>query len=458
MKILYFDCFAGIAGDMILGALIDLGLDIRQLEKELAKLPLVGYRLDVQSVKKQAIRAIKLKVLLQGEAGERPADAEFEEVDPGSEAPDPASHSHHPTVDQEQGHETPAVGYPARSLGEILDLIDSSDLSSSTRSIARAIFTRLGEAEAVVHNQPLEEVHLHEVGAVDALVDIVGAAIGLELLGVEEVYASALHLGSGFVRTAHGLLPVPAPATAALLEGIPVYTTQAKGELVTPTGAAFIATVARGFGPMPEMRVKAVGYGAGSCEREFPNVLRAFLGERVGRPTARSNRKPYPEQHDTPVGPGGYHISPAVMIEANIDDMLPQLYEALVERLFEADALDVVMAPVQMKKNRPGIQLQVLASPDSIDRLLAILFRESTTIGARTYEVQKRMLQRQTVTIQTPFGEVRVKVARFGDQVVNAAPEYEDCRSRAAELGLPIKEVYNAALSAIQSYLSGNNQ
>jgi pyridinium-3,5-bisthiocarboxylic acid mononucleotide nickel chelatase len=458
MKILYFDCFAGIAGDMILGALIDLGLDLRQLEKELAKLPLVGYRLDVQSVKKQAIRAIKLKVLLQGEAGERPADAEFEEVDPGSEAPDPASHSHHPTVDQEQGHETPAVGYPARSLGEILDLIDSSDLSSSTRSIARAIFTRLGEAEAVVHNQPLEEVHLHEVGAVDALVDIVGAAIGLELLGVEEVYASALHLGSGFVRTAHGLLPVPAPATAALLEGIPVYTTQAKGELVTPTGAAFIATVARGFGPMPEMRVKAVGYGAGSCEREFPNVLRAFLGERVGRPAARSNRKPYPEQHDTPVGPGGYHISPAVMIEANIDDMLPQLYEALVERLFEADALDVVMAPVQMKKNRPGIQLQVLASPDSIDRLLAILFRESTTIGARTYEVQKRMLQRQTVTIQTPFGEVRVKVARLGDQVVNAAPEYEDCRSRAAELGLPIKEVYNAALSAIQSYLLGNNQ
>jgi pyridinium-3,5-bisthiocarboxylic acid mononucleotide nickel chelatase len=259
MKILYFDCFAGIAGDMILGALIDLGVDLRQLEKELAKLPLVGYRLDVQSVKKQAIRAIKLKVLLQGEAGERPADAEFEEVDPGSEAPDPASDSHHPTVDQEQGHETPAVGYPARSLGEILDLIDSSDLSSSTRSIARAIFTRLGEAEAVVHNQPLEEVHLHEVGAVDALVDIVGAAIGLELLGVEEVYASALHLGSGFVRTAHGLLPVPAPATAALLEGIPVYTTQAKGELVTPTGAAFIATVARGFGPLPEMRYKAVG-------------------------------------------------------------------------------------------------------------------------------------------------------------------------------------------------------
>jgi pyridinium-3,5-bisthiocarboxylic acid mononucleotide nickel chelatase len=342
MKILYFDCFAGIAGDMILGALIDLGLDLRQLEKELAQLPLVGYRLDVQSVKKQAIQAIKLKVLLQDEAGERPADGEFEEVDPGSESPDPASHSHHPTVDQEQGHEAPALGYPARSLGEILDLIDSSNLSSGTRSLARAIFTRLGEAEAVVHNQPLEEVHLHEVGAVDALVDIVGAAIGLELLGVEEVYASALHLGSGFVRTAHGLLPVPAPATAALLEGIPVYTTQAKGELVTPTGAAFIATVARGFGPMPEMRVKAVGYGAGSCEREFPNVLRAFLGETVGRPAARSNRKPYPEQHDTPVGPGGYHISPAVMIEANIDDMLPQLYEALVERLFEADALDVV--------------------------------------------------------------------------------------------------------------------
>jgi pyridinium-3,5-bisthiocarboxylic acid mononucleotide nickel chelatase len=453
MKILYFDCFAGIAGDMILGALIDLGLDVRQLEKELAKLPLDGYRLDVQSVKKQAIRAIKLKVLLQDEAGERPADAEFEEVDPGSEATLSASHSHHPIEDQEHGHEPPTRGHPARSLSEILDLIDSSDLSPGTRSLARAIFTRLGEAEAGVHNQPLEEVHLHEVGAVDALVDIVGAAIGLELLEVEEVYASALHLGSGFVRTAHGLLPVPAPATAALLAGIPVYTTQAKGELVTPTGAAFISTVARGFGPLPEMKVQAVGYGAGTREREFPNVLRAFLGERAGQPAARTNRMPYPEQHDTPVGPGGYHISPALVIEANIDDMPPQLYEALVERLFEADALDVVIIPVQMKKNRPGIQLQVLASPDSMDRLLAILFSESTTIGARTYEVQKRMLQRETVSIQTPFGNLRVKIARLGDKVVNAAPEYEDCRSRAAELGVPVKEVYNAALAAIQGHL-----
>lgn len=442
MKVIYFDCFAGIAGDMILGALIDLGLDLDRLEKELNKLSLGGYHLSARPVIKQAIRATKFQVTLHDESGPHPADQEFQEVDPESSL-----------LERHSGAESAPAHAHARHLAEILGLIDGSDLSPGVRALSRAVFTRLAEAEARVHNQPLDHVHLHEVGAVDALVDIVGAAIGLELLGVEEVYASPLHLGSGFVKTAHGLLPVPAPATALLLEGIPVYSTQAKGELVTPTGAAFIATVARAFGPMPEMRTQAIGYGAGSRERAFPNVLRACLGEIASRKErvaseARLSRVPYPEQHSTPELPGGYHVSPAVVIEANLDDMQPQFYETLMERLLEAEALDVTITQVQMKKNRPGVQLQVLASPGSVDALLAIIFSESTTIGVRTYEVQKRMLQREMVSVQTPYGALRVKIARLGSRVVNMAPEYEDCRLRARELGVPVKEVYQAALLA----------
>jgi pyridinium-3,5-bisthiocarboxylic acid mononucleotide nickel chelatase len=473
MKIIYFDCFAGIAGDMILGALIDLGVDIHQLEKELAKLSLPGYHLNTKRVKKQAVQATQFQVLLKDVDDELLADAEFHEVDLGSRMHDTESGivddqgldapNSLPTTDRQLEHDTvrkSAGRQHSRSLAKILDLIEASNLSPETRSLSQAIFTRLGEAEARVHNQPLDHVHLHEVGAVDAIIDIVGAVIGLELLGVDEVYASPLHLGSGFVNTAHGLLPVPAPATAELCTGIPVYTTQAKGELVTPTGAAFISTVTRSFGSMPMMKVKAIGYGAGSREREFPNVLRAFLGESTVKKeddlsAASLNRLPHPEQHNTPESPGGYHISPAVVIEANLDDMLPQFYENLTERLLEADALDVVMTQIQMKKNRPGIQLQVLASPGSIDSLLTIIFNESTTIGVRTYEVQKRMLQRETVSVQTPFGTLRVKIARQGDKVVNIAPEYEDCRARARESGMPVKEIYNAAIFAFYQELPG---
>jgi pyridinium-3,5-bisthiocarboxylic acid mononucleotide nickel chelatase len=469
MKIIYFDCFAGIAGDMILGALIDLGLDVQQLEGELAKLSLPGYQLTIKRVKKQGIQATKFQLLLKDEGSDRFADEEFKELDVGGEF-----HNEKPLPGQDYYGPLPAPRHQlepesthkitghqkARNLAEILNLIDASNLSSGTRSLSKAIFTRLGEAEARVHNQPLDHVHLHEVGAVDAIIDIVGAAVGLELLGVEEVYASPLHLGSGFIKTAHGILPVPAPATAELLTGIPVYTTQAKGELVTPTGAAFISSVANGFGPMPMMKTQAIGYGAGSREREFPNVLRAYLGEKVaqkeiGLSSARFNRAPYPEQHDAPDSPGGYHITQAIVIEANLDDMQPQFYESLVERLLEADALDVALTQIQMKKNRPGIQLQVLAAPGSLDNLLTIIFNESTTIGVRTHEVQKRMLHRETVTVQTTFGPLRVKFARLGTRLVNIAPEYEDCRALAHQSGVPVKEVYQAALAAIYQDIPG---
>jgi uncharacterized protein (TIGR00299 family) protein len=275
----------------------------------------------------------------------------------------------------------------------------------------------------------------------------------LELLGVEKVYASALHLGSGFVRMQHGLYPVPAPATANLITGVPAYTSEVKGELVTPTGAAIITTIASGFGPMPPMKTLAVGYGAGSRERDFPNVLRAFFGEEFSasastRQKNRPVRTPFPEQHEAEPGPAGYHESAALVVEANIDDMNPQLFENLGEKLLQAGALDVALIPVQMKKGRPGMILQVLVYPPSLDDLLAIIFNESTSIGVRTYEVTKRMLQRESQTVETAYGTVRFKVARLGERIVNVSPEYEDCLELAQQQNQPVKAIYADALAA----------
>jgi uncharacterized protein (TIGR00299 family) protein len=437
MKIAYFDCFAGISGDMLLGVLLDLGLELAALERELRKLPLAGYRLEAARVDKGGIQATKFNVILTGSQGDHLADSGFQEV------AQPAAGIDHP-------HQRHYPDQPQRPLAEILSLIENSSLSVKVKATATAIFTRLGQAEAQVHGVSLEQVHFHEVGGVDAIVDIVGAAIALEELGVERVYASPLHLGSGFVRAVHGLLPVPAPATAHLIAGVPVYSSEIKGELVTPTGAAIITTIAHSFGLLPPLVVEASGYGAGSRDREFPNVLRGYLGHTafgtdLPAPSGRQVRDPFPEQHHTPEVSAGYHEGPATVIEANIDDMNPQLFEYLLERLLEAGALDVSLIPVQMKKSRPGTILHVLAHPASVDELLAIIFTESTTIGARTYEVTKRMLPRETQTVETALGPVRVKVARLGSRVVNVAPEYEDCRELARRHNLPLKEVYALA-------------
>jgi uncharacterized protein (TIGR00299 family) protein len=442
MRILYLDCFAGISGDMMIGALLDLGLDLADLQIALGRLPLDGYRLEASKVSRGGIQATQFKVILDGPAGEQLADAEFREVLP--DQPELEEHGHHHHHHHHAGESATSTSMH-RSLREILALIGASDLSDQVKTRATRIFTRLGEAEAQVHGMPPEQVHFHEVGSTDAIIDIVGTAIGLELLGVERIYASALHVGSGFVRAAHGLLPVPAPATANLLTGVPVYTTSAKGELVTPTGAAIVTALANEFGPMPLMIPQAVGYGAGSRERAFPNVLRAHLGEESMAADPPAGRTPFPEQHDAPANPAGYHDGPAMIIEANIDDMNPQLYEHLMERLLEADALDVVLLPVQMKKNRPGTMVKVLAHPDSVDQLLAIIFTESTSIGVRTYEVTKHMLQRSVETVQTRFGPVRVKVARLKTRPANIAPEYEDCRRLARQHRVPLKEVCEAA-------------
>lgn len=451
MTTVYFDCFAGISGDMVVGALIDLGLEPAVLERELHKLALEGYRLQVSRVDKRGVQATQFQVILSGPDGEQPADAQFREVERPGGLPDQP---------QRQSEDVESFRHLHRSLAEILELIDSSDLSEAVRSVACNVFTQLGEAEARVHGVPVDEIHFHEVGGVDAIIDIVGTAVGLEQLGIERVYASPLHLGSGFVHFSHGLYPVPAPATANLIAGVPVYTSKVKGELVTPTGAAIITTIAQDFGPMPAMVVHATGYGAGTRDREFPNVLRGFLGEEVlPRPAPPGPRQrvraPFPQQHDVPESPSGYHESSAVIIETNIDDMNPQLFENLVERLLDAGALDVVLIPVQMKKGRPGTILQVLAHPASVDDLVALIFTESTTIGLRTYDVTKRMLQRETQTVETPLGPVRVKISRLGDRVVNVAPEYEDCRDLARRHGVPVKEVF--AQARAEATLPGNS-
>jgi uncharacterized protein (TIGR00299 family) protein len=321
------------------------------------------------------------------------------------------------------------VPHAHHSLKEIEQTIERSALSKTGREKAIQLFRRLGEAEAAIHQVPVERIHLHEVGALDSIVDIVGAVFAMEWFGVEDVAVSPLNVGGGTVACAHGTFPVPAPATARLLTGVPTYSTGAVGELVTPTGALLMTGYAKTYGPMPAMRVDRIGYGAGDRDPAgFPNVLRVFVGERVST---------------------GAQIETIVSIECEIDDMNPQIFGALMDRLHGAGAVDVFYAPVQMKKNRPGTLVTVLAPPDRREAIADLLFRETTTIGVRWQEMSRERLERETVGVATPLGEVRVKVARRAGRVVNAQPEFEDCVRIAHAQGVPIKEVQALAL---QSY------
>jgi uncharacterized protein (TIGR00299 family) protein len=390
MKIAYFDCFSGISGDMVLGALVDAGCELARLEAYLRRLPLTGWKISAEKVTRRGLAATNVRV-------------------------ETTEHHHH------------------RGLSTILGLIDKSGLPPRVTERASKIFSRLGEAEAQVHNVSVEKVHFHEVGAVDAIVDIVGACIGFELHGIEEFACSALNLGSGRVETQHGTLPVPAPATAELLRGAPTYSTGIGRELVTPTGAAIASTLAAHWGPMPPMTAAAVGYGAGTAElAEQPNVLRLFVGERAGREA------------------GAGWEDGVVVIEANLDDMSPQIYGYFVERALEAGALDVFTTPVQMKKNRPGQLLTVLCEPAAADRLTDLIFRETTTIGVRNYTARRRTLEREHVAVETPHGPVRIKVSRCNGHILNASPEYEDCRRIAGEKKVPLKQVLAEAAFAFQ--------
>ncbi|MGB6624919.1 MAG: nickel pincer cofactor biosynthesis protein LarC [Candidatus Acidiferrales bacterium] len=381
MKFAYFDCFSGISGDMVLGALVDAGAELGALEREMRKLRLTGWTISAERVKRKAIAATKVHV----EAG--------------------ASHHH-------------------RHLSDILKMIDEAGLTTKAAERARNIFQRLGEAEAKVHNIPVEKVHFHEVGAVDSIIDIVGAAIGFDLLGIDSFACSAMDVGGGRVETEHGVLPVPAPATAELLRGVPTFSSGVQKELVTPTGAAIATTLATSYGKIPAMQLKAVGYGAGSADlAEQANVLRILIGESVEKQT------------------GTHWDAPVAVIEANVDDMSPQIYGYFAEQALAAGALDVFSSPVQMKKNRPGQLITLLCEPANRDRLIDLIFRETTTIGVRTHEVFRRTLERQSVAVETPLGTVRMKVARMNGTLLNAAPEYEDCQRIAAEKGVPLKQV-----------------
>jgi len=395
VKIAYFHCFAGISGDMILGALVDAGLDWDQLQQDLAGLALPGFQLRAEKVVKQGIGGTKV----------------------------------HVSVEEVTAH---------RHLSNIVKIIGDSALPDVVKETSIKIFTRLAEAEARVHRTTVEKVHFHEVGALDTIVDIVGSVTGLLRLGVQEVYSSPVHTGSGFVECAHGTIPVPAPATLELLKGVPVYSRGIERELVTPTGAAILATYCQDFGDMPSMRVSHIGYGAGTHELTIPNVLRISLGEKV-ESLDQGN-----EHGNLRFGGAGHvHQAQAVMMEVNIDDMNPEFYDYLITRLLKAGAMDVFLQKIQMKKNRPGIVLSLLLYSHQVEQFYELIFAETTSIGVRVFPVTKYMLPYEIMTIDTEFGPAKVKVARFQDKLSNLAPEYEDCRKIAEERHIPLKKVYD---------------
>ena len=330
---------------------------------------------------------------------------------------------------------------PARGLPEIEALIEKAALPEQAKSQARRVFARLAEVEGKLHNKPPEQIHFHEVGAVDAIIDIVGTCIGLELLEIGELVCSPLNVGGGRVEAAHGTLPVPAPATAELLKGIPIYSSGAEAELVTPTGAALVSTLAASFGPLPPMKVERIGYGAGEKEiHGHPNIARLFVGERVETPRPQAGL------------PGDELIS---VIEANVDDMSPQLYAYFAEQALAAGALDVTCTAIQMKKNRPGMLVSILCAPERVDALAQLLFEQTTTIGVRIYEARRKILERESVSVETPFGRVNVKIARRNGRVLNVAPEYDDCQRLASEKSVPLKEVMLAAQLAFAKRKEG---
>lgn len=402
-KIAYLDCFSGASGDMFLGALLDAGLPVDSLREALGSLALDGggWTVETSVVDRAGVAATKLS-LHEGGAAAKLND-----------------HAHH---NHGHGHH-----HPHRSLKEIVGLIDRSALSSEAKNRASRLFGRLAEAEAAIHQMPVEKVHLHEVGALDSIIDIVGAVHGLDWLNVETIVASPLNVGSGTVRCAHGEFPVPAPATAKLLEGVPIYSSGVQAELVTPTGAVLVSDFASSYGPLPPMRVGQIGYGAGDRDLEgSPNVLRLIIGE----------------------SSDGAGLSQVLVMECEIDDMNPELFGVLMSRLYEGGALEVFYVPVQMKKNRPGTLVTIIAQPDKRESLSDIVFCESTTIGLRFHEMTRECLERSSTTVETGVGAVRVKVARRGGRVVNVAPEFEDCSLLATEHGLPVKEVQALAQKA----------
>ncbi|MCE5194498.1 MAG: nickel pincer cofactor biosynthesis protein LarC [Nitrospiraceae bacterium] len=382
MKIVYLDCSSGISGDMCLGALVDAGIPLKRLEKELKKIPVRGYKLSARKIKRSSIAATKVDVLIDLKSKKQ----------------------------------------NSKKWKDIENLIKKSSLNPHIKNKGLRIFRNLFEAEAKVHGEPLNKIHLHELGAVDCIVDIFGTIIGLNILGIEKVYASAVNTGNGFVKTKHGILPVPAPATAELLKRALIYSDGTDFELTTPTGAAILKETVIGFGDMPEMIVEKIGTGAGGQDfKSRPNVLRMFIGK---------------DSHGLKEDSKNITV-----IETNIDDMNPQIYEHVIQRLFEAGALDVYLMQIIMKKSRPGIKLTVLCNNETKEDLMRIILKETTAIGLRFYEAGRKTLAREIKEVNTKLGKVRIKISRLENEIVHATPEYEDCKRIAKKLKMPLLEV-----------------
>jgi len=436
MRTAYLECFSGISGDMFLGALVDAGVSPQLLERGTAALG-QGAKLEISRVTRSGITATKVDVWVEGEK-DLPREQYRAKLHPhaehehASEPVDAHGHSHH----REHSHQESGPAMPTphsdshrhRGLTEIRRIISAAAISEGAKKIAIAMFEALGAAEAKIHNVPVERVHFHEVGAIDAMTDIVCAAVGMEALGVEEMVCSPLNVGGGTVECAHGTFPVPAPATVELLTGAPVYSSGLQAELVTPTGAAIVKTLARRFGSFPEMKIERSGYGAGSRDFSgFPNVARLVIGETFAAKTSSET---------------------ITVLEANLDDLNPQVFGYVMERLLEQGALDVFGMPVQMKKNRPGTLLTVLCKPEDENALTGILFAETTTLGVRRREEARQTLARRWEQVRTPWGDVRIKIASRNGTVTNYAPEYEDCRRIAWEQHVPLKTVMQEATRA----------
>ncbi|MEW6619802.1 MAG: nickel pincer cofactor biosynthesis protein LarC [bacterium] len=380
MKIAYFDCFSGISGDMILGALVDAGLNFEDLRNELKKIPVADYEIKYEKMIKKGIACTKVDVITASE-----------------------------------------IGSPA----EMIELVEKSTLEDDMKQKSKKILYRMGEVEAKVHSilkSKIEDVHFHELNSVDTIIDVVGAVIGFKKLCIDEIYSSPLNVGSGIIKTKHGILPAPGPATCELLRGIPVYSSGIKAELTTPTGAAIITTLATGFGHLPAMKIETIGYGSGNFELEQQsNLLRVLIGE---------SQK---DECESDI------IS---LIETNIDDLNPQIYEYCFERLFEAGALDIYLTPIIMKKNRSGIILSIIAPLDKVDELINIVFKETTSIGIRLQEIRRKKIKREIIEIETELGKMKVKKVIFEGKV-EIIPEYESCKKIAIEKGIPLKKVYS---------------
>ena len=431
MRIAYLDCFSGISGDMFLGALLDAGVPAELLVKTVAQLD-IGAQLEISKVTRNAISGTKVDVLVHGEK-DRPREPHTHTHEHGLHVHDfPAhEHTHEHKHDKHDGHAHDHKH--GRSLSEIKQLIAGAKLASGARDLATDIFEALGEAEAKIHDTDIEKVHFHEVGAVDAIVDIVCAAVGAESLKADRWLASALNVGGGVVECAHGVFPVPAPATLELLRGAPLYSSGLNAELVTPTGAAIVHALVDNFSAFPPMRVGATGYGAGTRDfHNFANVLRLVVGESV-----ETGKKSQPEH--------SANEETVAVLEATVDDLNPQVIGYAIEQAFAAGALDVTATPVQMKKNRPGTMITVLARLEDSEKLSKLLFRETTTLGIRVREEKRLALARESTTVQTQWGPVRVKVGNLNGAVANAMPEYEDCRKIAAAHDVPLKTVMQEA-------------